>query len=120
VPKWKTIARIVLPTAFTGILTGIVLGIARVAGETAPLLILVGYTPDTNGNLFSGFQGSLPTMIYDQVGNLGNTHVLVNGKAVTIHYAADRMWGAALTLIILVMALNIIARLIGRFSKVNR
>jgi phosphate transport system permease protein len=119
VPKWKTIMRIVLPTAFTGILTGIVLGIARVAGETAPLLILVGYTPDTNGNLFSGFQGSLPTMIYDQVGNLGNTHVLVHGKPATIHYAADRMWGAALTLIILVMALNIIARLIGRRSKIT-
>ena len=120
VPKWKTIVRIVVPTAMTGIITGIVLGVARVAGETAPLLILVGYTPDTNGNLFNGFQGSLPGMIYDQVGNLGNTHVLVHGKAVTIHYAADRMWGAALTLIIIVMALNLIARLIGRFSKVNR
>ena len=120
VPKWKTIVRIVVPTAMTGIITGIVLGVARVAGETAPLLILVGYTPDTNGNLFNGFQGSLPGMIYDQVGNLGNTHVLLHGKAVTIHYAADRMWGAALTLIIIVMALNLIARLIGRFSKVNR
>jgi phosphate transport system permease protein len=120
VPKWKTIVRIVIPTALTGIITGIVLGIARVAGETAPLLILVGYTPDTNGNLFSGFQGSLPGMIYDQVGNLGNTHVLVNGKATTIHYAADRMWGAALTLIIIVMGLNLIARLLGRFSKVSR
>ena len=71
VPKWKTIVRIVLPTAMTGIITGIVLGIARVAGETAPLLILVGYTQDTNGDLFSGFQGSLPGMINDQVGNLG-------------------------------------------------
>jgi phosphate transport system permease protein len=120
VPKWKTIVRIVVPTAMTGIITGIVLGVARVAGETAPLLILVGYTQDTNGNLFNGFQGSLPGMIYDQVGNLGNTHVLEHGKAVTIHYAADRMWGAALTLIIIVMALNLIARLIGRFSKVNR
>ncbi len=119
VPKWKTIVRIVLPTALTGIITGIVLGIARVAGETAPLLILVGYTPDTNGNLFNGFQGSLPGMIYDQVGNLGNTHVLVNGKATTIHYAADRMWGAALTLIIIVMGLNLIARIVGRFSKVS-
>jgi phosphate transport system permease protein len=119
IPKWKTVVRIVVPTAMTGIITGIVLGIARVAGETAPLLILVGYTPDTNSDLFSGFQGSLPGMIYDQVGNLGNTHVLVNGKAVTIHYAADRMWGAALTLIIIVMGLNLIARLIGRFSKVN-
>ena len=45
VPKWKTIVKIVLPTALTGIVTGVVLGIARVAGETAPLLILVGYSP---------------------------------------------------------------------------
>jgi phosphate transport system permease protein len=117
VPKWKTIVRIVIPTALTGIITGIVLGIARVAGETAPLLILVGYTPNTNGNLFNGFQGSLPGMIYDQVGNLGNTNVLVNGKQTTIHYAADRMWGAALTLIIIVMGLNLIARLLGRYTR---
>ena len=117
VPKWKTIQRVVVPTALTGIITGIVLGIARVAGETAPLLILVGYTPNTNGNLFNGFQGSLPGMIYDQVGNLGNTHVLVNGHPVTIHYAADRMWGAALTLIIIVMALNLIARILGRYTR---
>ena len=120
VPKWKTIVRIVIPTALTGIITGIVLGIARVAGETAPILILVGYTPDTNSNLFNGFQGSLPGMIYDQAINLGNTHVLVHGKPTTIHYAADRMWGAALTLIIIVMALNLIARLAARFSKVNQ
>jgi phosphate transport system permease protein len=120
VPKWKTIVRIVVPTALSGITTGIVLGIARVAGETAPLLILVGYNPNTNGNLFSnGFQGSLPGMIKDQVQNLGNTTILQHGKRVQIHYAADRMWGAALTLIIIVMALNLIARLIGRFSKVS-
>jgi phosphate transport system permease protein len=119
VPKWRTIARVVIPTALTGIITGIVLGIARVAGETAPLLILVGYTPDTNGNLFNGFQSSLPGMIYDQVGNLGNTHVLVNGHPATIHYAADRMWGAALTLIIIVMALNLIARILGHYTRFN-
>ena len=120
VPKWKTIVRVVLPTAMTGIITGIVLGVARVAGETAPLLILVGYTDDVNGNLFgNGFQASLPTMIYAQVTNLGNTHVLVNGHVATVHYAADRMWGAALTLIIIVMALNLIARLVGRRNKVT-
>jgi len=119
VPKWKTILRIVLPTAFTGILTGIVLGIARVAGETAPLLILVGYSPNINGNLFGGFQGSLPGMINDQVANIGNTRVLVNGRPVSIHYAADRMWGAALTLIIIVMLLNVIARVIARRSKIT-
>ncbi|MEO9236922.1 MAG: phosphate ABC transporter permease PstA [Jatrophihabitantaceae bacterium] len=122
VPKWKTIVRIVIPTALTGILTGIILGIARVAGETAPLLILVGYASGTNGDLFNGFQGSLPGMINDQTLNLnsGGTYGLVNGKRVLIHnYAIDRLWGAALTLIILVMALNLLARFIARRSKVS-
>jgi phosphate transport system permease protein len=121
VPKWRTILRVVLPTASSGIITGIVLGIARIAGETAPLLILVGYSRNLNSNLFSGYQGSLPGMIVDQVTNLGNTTGLdANGHRVQLHYAADRMWGAALTLIIIVMALNLIARLIARASKVNR
>jgi phosphate transport system permease protein len=119
VPKWKTIVRIVLPTAASGITTGVVLGIARVAGETAPLLILVGYSPNRNYNLFSGPQGSLPGMIKDEFSNLGNTHVLINGQPATVHWAANRMWGAALTLIALVMALNLLARLIARRSKVS-
>jgi phosphate transport system permease protein len=118
VPKWKTILRIVLPTALSGITTGIVLGIARVAGETAPLLVLVQYSPNTNDNVFNGFQGSLPLMIKDQVKNLGSNFSFTGQK---IHnYAPDRMWGAALTLIIIVMGLNLIARLLGRFSKVSR
>jgi phosphate transport system permease protein len=119
VPKWKTIARIVVPTALTGIITGIVLGIARVAGETAPLLILVGYTDNTNTNLFgSGFQGSLPGMINAQVANLGANRSFTGQP---IHnYAVDRMWGAALTLIIIVMGLNLIARLLGRFNKISQ
>ncbi len=121
VPKWKTIVKIVLPTAFTGISTGVVLGIARVAGETAPLLVLVKYTTSINFNLFSGFQASLPLMIKDQVLNLGASYGLdANGNRVQIHnYAVDRMWGAALTLILIIMLLNLIARFIGRFSKVS-
>jgi phosphate transport system permease protein len=119
VPKWKTIVKIVLPTAMSGIITGIVLGVARVAGETAPLLILVGYSPNRNSNLFSGPQASLPGMIKDQFSNLGNTTILRNGHKVSVHYAADRMWGAALTLIILVMALNLFARLIGRRTRIS-
>ncbi len=119
VPKWKTIVKIVIPTATSGIVTGIVLGVARVAGETAPLLILVGYSQYGSTNLFSGAQGSLPGMIKDQFSNIGNTTVLRHGHKVTIHYAADRMWGAALTLIILVMALNLLARLIARRSKIS-
>jgi phosphate transport system permease protein len=110
VPKWKTIVKIVLPTAFSGIVTGIMLGIARVAGETAPLLILVGYSKNINSDLFTGFQGSLPGMMYDQVAQLGNRR---------FHFAADRMWGSALTLIIIVMALNLLARLVARRSKVT-
>jgi len=109
VPKWKTIVKIVLPTALSGIITGIMLGIARVAGETAPLLILVGYSKNINSNLFEGFQGSLPGMMYNQVGELGNRKY---------HFAADRMWGAGLTLIIIVMTLNVAARLVARRSKV--
>ncbi len=65
-----------------------VLGIARVAGETAPLLILVGYSPDMNTNLFSGTQGTLPGMIYDQFINLNHAtgatayHLDANGNRV--------------------------------------
>jgi phosphate transport system permease protein len=116
VPKWKTITRVVLPTAFTGIVTGVVLGIARVAGETAPLLILDKYTPHTNANPFSDLQAGLPLMIKDQVANLGVTHSFTGG--VQANYAPERMWGAALTLIIIVMLLNLIARLIGRANKI--
>ena len=120
VPKWKTIVKIVLPTASSGIITGIVLGVARVAGETAPLLILVGYNPNRNSNLFSGDpQGSLPSMIYSQISNLGSTTTYVNGHKVHVHFAADRMWGTALTLILIIMALNLIARLVARRSRIT-
>lgn len=108
VPRWKTILKIVLPTAASGIITGIMLGIARVAGETAPLLVLVGYSPLINGDLFSGFQGSLPGLMYAQVGQLGN---------VRYDFAADRLWGTALTLVLIILVLNLLARLVSRRSK---
>src|SRR5207245_9385116 len=98
------------PTAFSGLGTGVMLGIGRVAGETAPLLSLVGYSKNINGNLFNGFQGSLPGMMYDQVSQLGNKRY---------HFATDRMWGTALTLIIIVISLNVLARLVARRSKVT-
>jgi phosphate transport system permease protein len=123
VPKWKTIIKIVLPTALSGIITGIVLGIARVAGETAPLLILVGYAPSINTNLFAGPQGALPAMINDEAVNFTTkgTYLLgPDGKPHLVHnYAVDRVWGAALTLVVIVMVLNVVARLIGRFNKVS-
>jgi phosphate transport system permease protein len=129
VPKWKTIVKIVIPTAFTGLITGVVLGVARVAGETAPLLILVGYADSMNSNLFSGFQGALPTLINAQFFNLnqaaGGTgfHLDANGNRIAggaVNYAPDRMWGAALTLIVIVLLLNLIARFVGRFNKVAK
>ena len=124
VPRWRTILKVVIPTALSGILTGIVLGIARVAGETAPLLILVLYTPNMNTDLFSGSQAALPTMIYDQSTNFsdqGTYQLGPNGTRVLVHnYAVDRLWGAALTLILIVMILNLIARLIGRRATLSR
>ena len=127
VPKWKTILRVVLPTAFTGLITGVILGIARVAGETAPLLILVGYSPDMNTNLFAGAQGTLPGMIYDQFINLNHAtgktayHLDANGNKVAgavANFAPERMWGTALTLILIILLLNVIARFVGRFNKI--
>ena len=105
VPKWKTIARIVIPTALSGIVTGIMLSLARVMGETAPLLILVGYSQSMNFNMFSGFMGSLPGMMYDQT----------SAGAGANPVPTDRLWGAALTLILLIAVLNIGARFLAKF-----
>jgi phosphate transport system permease protein len=131
IPKWKTIMKVVIPTAFTGLITGTVLGVARVAGETAPLLILVGYSQSMNWNPFSpgNFQGTLPMMIRDQFINLNQAsgsaayHLDANGNRVAggvANYAPDRMWGAALTLIVIILLLNVIARFVGRFNKVSK
>ncbi|MBY6348827.1 phosphate ABC transporter permease PstA [Rhodococcoides corynebacterioides] len=103
VPKWKTIAKIVLPTALSGIVTGIMLALARVMGETAPVLILVGSATAINFNLFAGPQTSLPLMMVDLQ------------KAGTAVLTSERMWGAALTLILIVAVLNIGAKLVSRF-----
>jgi phosphate transport system permease protein len=128
VPKWKTIVKVVLPTAFTGLITGVILGVARVAGETAPLLILVGYSGDMNKNLLHGPQGTLPGLIYDQFGNINHAagktayHLDANGNRVAgavANYAPERMWAAALTLIVIVLFLNLLARFVGRFNKVT-
>jgi phosphate transport system permease protein len=107
VSKWKTIVHVVIPTAFSGISTGVVLGLARVMGETAPLLILVGYAVGINYSPSSDVMGALPTMI-----NTGRD------QAVSMP-GYERVWGAALTLIIIVMMLNLLARGIARFSKLK-
>ncbi|MDL9936518.1 phosphate ABC transporter permease PstA [Gordonia sp. ABSL1-1] len=100
VPKWKTIMRIVLPTALSGIVTGVMLAIARVMGESAPVLILVGATRAMNWNPFEGNQQSLPLMMWTQYNNGTD--------------AFDKVWGAALTLVILVAIIYFGAKLISR------
>jgi phosphate transport system permease protein len=105
VPKWKTIAAIVIPTALSGIVTGILLALARVMGETAPLLILVGYSQAMNFDMFSGFMGSLPGMMFDQT----------SAGAGANPVPTDRLWGAALTLVVLIALLNVGARFIAKF-----
>ncbi|MCW3470543.1 phosphate ABC transporter permease PstA [Rhodococcus pyridinivorans] len=107
VPKWKTIARIVLPTSLAGIITGIMLALARVMGETAPLLILVGYAPFINLDLFGGEQGTLPGVMVAEMNNPTDA-------------GSQRIWGAALTLILVIAVLNIAAKLISRYSQVGK
>jgi phosphate transport system permease protein len=104
VPKWKTIARIVIPAGLSGIITGIMLALARVMGETAPLLILVGYSQAMSFDMFGGFMGSLPGMMYDQTAAGAGTNPV----------PTDRLWGAALTLILLIAVINVGARLVAK------
>ncbi|MCW2607643.1 MAG: phosphate transporter, inner rane subunit PstA [Frankiales bacterium] len=108
VPRWKTILRIVLPTALPGIVTGVMLAVARVMGETAPVLLTAfGAASIVRDPFGGGPQSSLPLFIYQQAGDAQQT-------------AVDRAWTAALTLILLVMALNLLARLVTRRSTIGR
>ncbi|MEP6478810.1 MAG: phosphate ABC transporter permease PstA [Rhodoglobus sp.] len=104
VPKWLTILKIVIPTSIAGITTGITLAIARVIGETAPLLIIAGFTASMNYDLFKDRIMSLPVFVYNQYANPGSD----------VQPYLDRAWAGALTLILIVMLLNLIARLVAR------
>ncbi|NUS41375.1 MAG: phosphate ABC transporter permease PstA [Terrabacter sp.] len=108
VPKWVTVVKVVLRTAFSGIITGVLLGVARVMGETAPLLILAPYTKNFQRDVFNGNFPTLPMMIYQDRGDLA------------LPPAAERMWGAALTLILLVLLLNVIGRVVAHFNAVKK
>ncbi len=102
VAKWTTILRVVVPAAASGITSGVLLAVARVMGETAPVLVLVGYSRALNYNIFDGNMASLPLLIYSE---------LIN----PLPAGQFRAWGAALTLIILIAGLNIAASLVARF-----
>jgi phosphate transport system permease protein len=105
IPKWRTILKVVLPTSLGGITTGIMLAIARIAGETAPVLLLVWGNSLINPNPFEGAQQSLPLYIYQQYANSAGAGA-----------AYDRAWAASLTLIAFVMILNLMARGIARWK----
>lgn len=105
VPKWLTIVKVVLPTSVAGIATGVTLAIARVIGETAPLLVTVGTIYKTNLNPFDGRMETLPIFAYYSYATPG-----LDREA-----SFDRMWAAALTLMLIVMVLNLLARLISKF-----
>jgi len=105
IPKWRTVTKIVLPTAVAGIASGVTLAIARVIGETAPLLIVAGTTTAVNLNPFDDSRmATLPVFSYYSYALPG----------VPREPYLDRAWAAALTLILVVMALNLVGRVIAR------
>ena len=109
VPKWLTIVKVVLRTSLAGIVTSIVLAIARVIGETAPLLLTVGIVTQVNTNMVDGRVSTLPVFAYSQYAQDA------------LGVGADRAWGAALVLIIRIMLLYLVARFISRrFSIAER
>ncbi|BCJ53756.1 phosphate transport system permease protein PstA [Actinoplanes sp. NBRC 14428] len=106
VPQWKTILKVVLPTALPGIVTGIMLAVARAAGETAPVLLVAGGAAAINMDPFAGNQSSLSLFVYQQAGDASK-------------YAPDRAWTAALTLVALVLLLTIAAKLLARRNRLS-
>ncbi|MDG7008879.1 MAG: phosphate ABC transporter permease PstA [Nitrososphaerota archaeon] len=101
VPRWRTIFRVVIGTGKSGLTTGILLGVARAVGETAPLILTAGYSFYLPRGLF-GAVGSIPVAIY-----LNGTGGYVN----QITYA----WGAALVLVVFMLLLNLSVKfVIGR------
>ena len=107
VPKWLTVVKIVLPTALAGIVTGVMLAVARVIGETAPLLIAAGFTQSMNNSPLSGPMMTLPVYVYRSYVDQGNPASAY----------LDRAWAGALTLILIVMVLNLAGRLVAaRFA----
>jgi phosphate transport system permease protein len=102
-PRWRVIFSVVLPTALPGMITGVLLAVARAAGETAPLLFTAASTLKTNLDL-GQFMNSLPVQIYNDV--TSPTTSLV-----------ERAWGAALALVSIILLLNVVARLIAKRSR---
>ena len=98
--QWRTVAMIVVPAAKSGLVTAIILGVARIAGETAPILLLTGGGDRVNPNSFSGPMGSLPYYIWKSF-NAGSPE------------AITRAWAGLLVLVGLVLILFTLARFLS-------
>ncbi|ROS25866.1 phosphate ABC transporter permease PstA [Cellulomonas sp. PhB150] len=114
VPRWLVVIKVVLRTAVAGIVTGVMIAVSRVIGETAPLLITVGVIDSINFNLFDGRMMTLPVYVYRQF-QQGLVPCTPDQADCIATIAYDRAWAGALTLILIVMLLNLIARLVTRF-----
>jgi len=100
-PNYRAFFRVILPAAKTGLLTAVLLGLARIVGETAPLLLTLNPSSATNLNPFDGGMMALPTYVYNYLASYYDT-------------SQARAWGASLVLLILVAILFGTARIIGR------
>ena len=99
--QWRTILGVILPTARSGLATAVVLAMARGIGETAPVLLVAGYTKELNFNPFSGPQTSLPLLIFNAVHIFGTPDYV------------ERGFGAGFVLVVVVLALFAVARRLG-------
>jgi phosphate transport system permease protein len=104
VTKFATIVRVVLPTAIAGIITGVMLAISRVIGETAPIFIAASFTSNFNANPFSGPMETLAVKAYADY----------KFPSQDIAASYQSAWGAALLLVLLVVILNLVARIIAK------
>ena len=119
VTKQRTITKIVLRTALPGIVSGCILAIARVIGETAALLMTAGYIASTNVNLFSGQMTTLPVYVYQEYSKLNANCPVGAGASCVTTIPMERAWAAALVLIVLVLILNLIGRLVAKVFAVK-
>lgn len=105
-PQWRTVWSVVIPAARGGITTGVLLAVARVTGETAPLLLTVGNNTFINPSPFHGQQASVPVFVFSQAGS-------------AFDVAVQRAWGGALVLVGFVVVLYLTARLLTRTRRLG-
>jgi phosphate transport system permease protein len=99
--QWKTVALVVIPAARSGLITAVILGVARIAGETAPLLFTVGTFDAFNFNPFVGQNSAIPVIIWSGL----------NGGSVE---SIQRAWSAIFILLVVVLIMFVIARFFGK------